>query len=207
MSSAVSEEKAQGLSSGRLEALSDGIFAFAMTLLMLDLKLPDPKIVSPQLIWNLLISQGDAFFNFALSFVLLAMLWLVHNQHFHHIKKINSRLVWINIFLLMFIVLIPFSVSLMNDYPETGIAEGAFALNTLFIGVLYFLNWTYATQGRRLVDDEMADHHIEAGFKGSLVLPAVSVLAFILAFITPRWSPYSYLLIPVLKAGIKVETR
>ncbi len=68
---------------------------------------------------NLLYSQMHRFFNYALSFLLLSIFWIVHHQQFHVIKRSDQRLLWINIFILMFVALMPFSTDLVGDFNQT----------------------------------------------------------------------------------------
>ena len=75
-----------GLTTQRIETLTDGVFAIAMTLLVLTLDLPRVGAhLSNAGLWNLLNSQMDKFHNYVLSFILLAVFWLVHHQQFHYI--------------------------------------------------------------------------------------------------------------------------
>lgn len=197
-----------GLATSRIEALTDGIFAFAMTLLVLDLQLPDGTPTAGVDLYKLLLGQSDRFFNYFLSFVLLAVFWVVHNQHFHHIKKSDTKLLWINIFLLMFIVLMPFSTSLVGDYDNNTVAEAAFALNMFVIGALFLANWAYATLGFRLVDKTVTrGEHVREGLARSLTIPLVSLIALFLAFVSPGLSPYSYLIIPVFEFGRRFKKK
>src|SRR3989339_918751 len=188
-----------GLGTNRIEGLTDGIFAFSMTLLVMTINLPDPAAHLVPLS-QLLISQSDKFYNYGLSFVLIAVVWLIHHQQFHVIRRTDHSHLWINIFLLMFVALIPFSTSLIGDYPRSAAAEIFFDLNLFVVGSLLFLNWAYATLGHRLVDREMEEERIRSGWRRTLVMPLAALLAIGLAFFNPAYSSYAYLLIPVILA-------
>ena len=113
-------EKSKGsprfmLTTRRIEALADCIFAFAMTLLVLTLTLPDVMQTKLSLS-QLLVAQWPKFFNYALSFLLLAVFWVIHHQQFHVIRRTDSRHVWINVGILMFVALMPFSTDVVGDY-------------------------------------------------------------------------------------------
>ena len=100
----------------RLEALSDGIFAFAMTLLVISLTVPViPKEEAPWLLPPLIMKIFPEFIIFAIAFFVLAGYWLSHHRILRSIRYVDNRLIWINIFLLFFIVLIPFSTSISGD--------------------------------------------------------------------------------------------
>lgn len=178
----------------RLESLTDGIFAFAMTLLVLSINLPDPKQHLDVGLY--LFSQVQNFWAFALSFLLLTFFWLNYSQQYHHIQKTNSITVLINIFILLFVVLMPGSTSLMNDYPNNVAAEVFFSGNFLILSLLLLFNWHYCLKKQFL--DLTNSSHIILTTKNISLLPAVPLLALILAFITPGWSTLAYLLIPVI---------
>jgi len=183
----------------RLEALTDGIFAIAMTLLVLTLDLGDIADGLTQVkLHQLLLAQIPKFYNYALSFVLLAVFWILHHQQFHYIKKTENRHLWINIFILMFVALIPFSTSLVGDYSSDWMAELFFGGNIFILGVLFSLNWHYSTKDSRLIEGELEKHRIQLGTRRGLVSPLVSLLAILTAFLNPSYSPYIYLLIPAI---------
>ena len=188
-----------GLTTRRLEGLSDGIFAIAMTLLVLTLDMGDVASgLTKEGLHHLLLAQVPRFYNYALSFVLLAVFWILHHQQSHYIKRTDRRHLWINIFILMFAALIPFSASLMGDYPGDWLAEVFFGANLFVLGALFSLNWHYATAGNRLIEGSLEKRYINAGKRRGLVTPLVSLLAILVALIRPNYSPYVYLLIPLI---------
>jgi uncharacterized membrane protein len=187
------------LTTRRLEALSDGIFAIAMTLLVLNLTLPQRTADMSQVhLQELIVNQGYKFFNYAMSFMLLAIYWMVHHQQFHHIKKVDSRTIWINVFMLMFVALIPFSTDVVGDFAGDTLADILFAGNLLILSLLFLANWTYATYKHRLVDDDLDESIIKQGIRRNILTSSVSLLVVILAFVIPSYCLWFYLLIPVL---------
>ena len=188
-----------GLTTRRLEALTDGIFAISMTLLVLTLDLGDMVSgLTHAKLHQLLLAQIPKFYNYALSFVLLAIFWILHHQQFHYIKRTEHRHLWINIFILMFVALIPFSTSVLGDYSGDWMADVLFALNLFVLGMLFSLNWHYSTKDFRLIEGKLEKRHIELGKRRGLVTPLVALLAILTAFVFPSYSPYVYLLIPII---------
>ncbi len=198
MTESDSEKKAGlTLTTGRIEALTDGIFAFAMTLLVLNLSLPDSVTGLANIkLYDLLFGQAHKFFNYALGFILLAIFWVVHHQQFHQIKRTDSRLLWINIFALMFVALMPFSTDLVGDFGGQTTADVFFAGNLLILGLLFLVNWTYATRNHRLVAHDLGREVIAQGIRRNLVTPAISVIVIMLSFFIPHWSLWLYVLVP-----------
>ena len=183
----------------RIEALTDGIYAIAMTLLVLNLALPEVGTDQAVQLHDALFGQAHKFFNYALSFILLAIFWIIHHDQFHFIKRTDRIHLWLNIFCLMFVVLVPFSTSLTGDYPDETIAKLFFDSNLFILGIFNSLNWAYA-KGYRLVDRSLDPRRIAIGKRRGAVTPIVALIAMGLSVITPQWSSCAYLLIPVLLA-------
>jgi uncharacterized membrane protein len=195
------------LATNRIEALSDGIFAFAMTLLVLDLQFPDAAVSSGIPLPTLLFGQLPRFFNFFLSFVLLAVFWIIHNQQFHHIKQTDKQHLWINIGLLAFIVLIPFSASLEGDFEGQMLAEIFFAGNIFVVGLFFLANWAYAVNYKRFTDQALEEDFILESLIQSMIVPGVALLAMVAALFVPRHSSNIFLLIPLVLSLRHVRAR
>ena len=186
------------LTTRRIEALADGIFAIAMTLLVLTLTLPDMMETRLSLS-QLLAEQWPKFFNYALSFVLLAIFWMVHHQQFHVIRRTDRIHVWINIGILMFVALMPFSTDVVGDYSGETMAELVFSANLMILGLLFLLNWWYACRNHRLVDPDLDRETIVTGIRRSFVTPCIAAVSMVLAFLVPGWGLWAYMLIPVIQ--------
>lgn len=187
----------ESISIQRIETLADGIFAIAMTLLVLGLDLPQQaKEFTDLQIYQFLRGEFQDFFNYALSFFLLASLWILHHRQFNFIRKTDAVHLWINIVVLMFIALVPFSTSLVGDFYHNGAAEFFFAFNMFCVGALFRWNWTYATKNHRLVRHGLSKRYIEQGYRKSLVFPIVSFMAMVMALTYPKLASYMFLLIP-----------
>lgn len=135
----------------RVEALSDGIFAVAMTLLVLDIRLPDlhSAVDSPQLL-SALLKIWPKFVAFLISFFFLARAWKAHRLIFHYIAEVNYVFIYLTTVLLFFVCLLPFSASLIAEYPHASIAAAIYSINlTLLPGTLYLM-WREAV-GRGLM--------------------------------------------------------
>ena len=189
----------------RIETLVDGIFAIAMTLLVLNLEIPQfTGLVTNAVIWNALVDLWPKMFTYGLSFVLLAIFWRVNHQQFYLIKKSDTPLLWINIIWLMFVALVPFSTSLVGEYGEFEISELFFQINFLLIGILFNLNWRYAAS-RGLLDKSVTQERIERVKRINLVLPIAAAIAIILVFIIPSYSSLAYLSIFIFKKFFKAS--
>jgi len=140
----------------RLEALTDAVFAIVMTLLVLEISIPE--IAQPSLQAELprrLLELWPKFYSYVLSFIVLGILWSLHHHSFHYIKRSDNGLIWLNIIFLMFVALIPFSTSLEGDYETEQLSIVIYASNVLLALVMRLIIWTYATGKYRLVDRDI----------------------------------------------------
>ena len=193
------DKQEQGLTTQRIEALTDGVFAIAMTLLALSLEVPETLQDTPETgVANFMLQNSHLFLNYIMSFVLLSIFWINHHKQFHFIKRTDRKHLWINLFILMFIASIPFSTSLIGDYPNIQITSIVFEMNMFILGMLFYLNWNYATYNRRLVNKNLSQEIINVIKNRAFIVPVVSLSAIALSFISPRWSTLIYFSIPII---------
>ncbi len=127
----------------RLVFFSDAVVAIAITLLVFDLK------ISPSIIGHLTFADmGESwkkFLAFFLSFFIIAIFWKIHHEFYVHIKKINNALLWLNMGWLMFIVIIPFSSTLISSHFHDTTAIFIYSLNVFIITVFQNFIWDYVS--------------------------------------------------------------
>jgi len=190
------------MTKSRLEAFVDAVFAIAMTLLVLGISEPllPHETTSPELL-SVLFGMRAEFYHYALAFLILAAFLLVHHKQFARIEKMDANLFWLNILMLLFVCLVPFSTGLSGDYRDTQIAVVFFHMNLLVIGLLYLTHWWYASHGHRLVDASLPLHVIRRIRLMALIIPLVAFLAILVSYVSPGASMYMYLVILPLKIG------
>lgn len=178
---------------GRLLSLSDGIFAFAITLLILNIVLPygTSRAEVPQA----LLALWPKYLAFLISFVVIGLYWIVHVRQFRVIRKYDTGLLWLNLLFLMFIILIPFSTSVLSDFEETA-SVVLYAANMACAGFTATALWLYVTR-RKLVDAKLGPAWVRRGIITNLIAPGWFALSIGLAFINPNLAVYSWLLIGV----------
>lgn len=126
----------------RLAALSDGVFAVAMTLLVLDLKLPSALQVARETeLWAALQALSPRLVIYALSFMLLGIFWVGQQTQLNHLARTDRALTWIHLCFLFFVSLTPFSTSLMAEFIQLHIALLAYWLNILCMGATLYFAW------------------------------------------------------------------
>jgi uncharacterized membrane protein len=186
------------ISKNRLETLVDGIFAFAMTLLVLGINPPRPPdsqatAVLPDMIASLI----PEVFLFIIAFLVLALFWLAHHRHFHFVSRIDPPLLWINILILIAIVFMPFSTDIAGDYPAVMDAVLLFHANMFIVGLLFSIQWRYICRHGHLCEPVPDEAIMCRGFYRSMLVPAIAVVGGILCFFNPSLSLLVYLTFPV----------
>jgi uncharacterized membrane protein len=198
-----SESFSQYMDTKRLETLVDGIFAIAMTLLVLGLAVPtiQPPLTNAS-VTNAILNLIPNFVSLVVSFVLLAVFWKIHHRIFKQINKMNGTLLWINVIWLLFIVLVPFSATLTGDYGQFTIANIIFNINMLGIATLLYLNWHYADH-KNFIHEKITDEEIKFTKIVNFIFILVAIAAIGLSYVIPQYSQTVYILILPVEMFVK----
>jgi uncharacterized membrane protein len=137
-----------------MEALTDGIFAIAMTLLVLELKVPDlPKSASSSELLQNIRHEAPAFFSFMVSFLYCGLLWVLHHLAMHFIRHLQIALVWLNLLFLMSISVMPFSCGLLGHFLRNSAAQEIYFGNMFAAAALLATQWLIAKK-KKLINEE-----------------------------------------------------
>lgn len=132
------------LSKHRLEALTDGIFAVAMTLLVIELKIPETaQITSVDRLVAALWHLFPKFIAWLISFIVLAIFWVSHHRLFHFVRLVDGKLTWITIGYLAFVSLMPFSSALTGEYGGALVSQIFYSINMALLGMMALLKSRY----------------------------------------------------------------
>lgn len=144
----------QGRSVERLAALSDGIFAVAMTLLVLDLHVPAAEhIHSERELLLALCALGPQWLTYGMSFVTLGIFWAGQQTQLNQIKEGSRDLTWIHLVFLFAITMMPLSTRLLAEFITYRTALGVYWLNIFVPGAMLFWSWSFATRHDLVKDD------------------------------------------------------
>ncbi len=175
----------------RLEAFCDGVFAIAITLLILEIKVP--PIGSSHTIaefWHRLLEDWPSWFGFCLSFVIILVSWVNHHTVFKIITKSSPQFTYANGFMLFTIVVIPFSTGLMSEYLRTNLAQPA---TTVYCFSILMHNVSWIVFGRAAMyphslfkDRESHDMYVKAVYRAS----EVAFLFYLSLCIVSFWFPF-----------------
>jgi len=175
----------------------DGIFAIAMTILVLGINPPKPEISEAQVVLpGQIFDLFPEIFIFIIAFLILAGFWLDHHRQFHFVSDIDSHLLWITVFLLISVVLIPFSTDVAGDYPDVQVAALLFHINILIVGLIFSYHLHYISQSRHLLDSLADRKSLKVLFHQCLLIPGIAFLAAIISFFNPSVSLLVYLGVP-----------
>lgn len=156
----------------RIVAFSDGIFAIAITLLVLGLTIPEH--LSPgELTHELLQNQGD-FLAYAISFAVLARFWLAHHRFFSALERFDGRLMALNLLYLAWIALVPFTSQILGDYGDTVDAAVLYAINMILVSASFYAQLTYSDRAGLFRPEA---HEYERRYNAPISLVVIGVFA------------------------------
>ena len=175
---------------GRIEAFSDGVFAVAITLLVLNLQPPKPLQVD-LVTW--LVQQWPAYLAFVTSFATIGVMWMNHHRLFTYITRSDSGLMGLNLLLLMLIVLVPFPTALLADYiaapgPSFSwaqhIAAAVFNWTYVVLALCFNILWRYSTKKNRLLGNHVDRDAVQGITKQYRWGPVCYLISFALAWLS-----------------------
>lgn len=194
------EPRSNDFSAARLDALTDGIFAIAMTILVLNINAPDlPDGADTATVFRALGSLVPQVLSYVLSFYILAQMWINNNRLKNRFRGTALGHIWLTMTSLLLICLIPFSTSLVDNHNGNLAAELVFHVNLLLAGLAFYAQWLFAVKDRRLIHESISEEQIRRGSRARQLLPATAVAAILFSLlIDPDWSSIFYIALPIL---------
>ena len=171
------------MSSARVESFSDAVFAIAITLLVLDIRQP----VETGPLWHAVLRQWPSFLAYALSFLLIGVVWVNHHLVFHLIARVDMAVLWYNLLLLLVVAFMPYPTALLADtlisnHGETTAAV-IYGAALIVVGAFFNLTWLHASRNHRLLHPDTPPEVVRAmgrRFVGGAALCAVITLIALL---------------------------
>lgn len=178
----------------------DGVFAIAITILVLELQVPALQYTNIA-VFHFIEEIIPELFGYFLSFFLLAVFLNTHHRQFRFIKQTNANFWWANILLLSLVSMVPFSTSLLTGFGGIFTSVIFFNLNMLLAGLALVLLWWYAQRADLIKEDTEPETIIFIQRK-NWAIPIIAIIAIFTAFISPNLSNLVYILlfavIPIL---------
>jgi uncharacterized membrane protein len=190
----LSNEEDDRLGLERLIFFSDAVIAIAITLLVLDIRLPDGDLRSTAAMRDALLGLGPKYVAYALSFLAVGALWIGHHQKFRLIRRFDGGLVWINLLFLMVVGFIPFASAVISGHSNAA-AYVVYDSTMVVASLLSAATWWYASSGDRLIAPGLSPALRRQSFIAPLRVAVVFALSLVLAFVTPVAARWAWLLL------------
>ena len=196
MSHADEEWPSAGSRVERLTLFSDAIFAFAMTLLAVNIRVPEiaQSLVNSQLSVELA-NLTPKFIGYGLSFFISASYWIFYHRIFANIKRYDRTLILLNMSFLFFIVLIPFPSDLIGRYLSQEVSIVIYATVMGATGFVLSLIWSYASSRHRLIDENFSNVRIRRLSMRTYVSPIVFFVSIPASFVLHEFTPALWVLV------------
>jgi uncharacterized membrane protein len=186
----------------RVVAFSDGIFAFAITLLVVSLDVPDiPAGLAGRGLVPALLDQAPRFASYAFSFLMVAIFWMAHHRMFQYIVRYDTTLLVLNFLMLFGVAFLPYPVELVGRYGDLPAAAAFYAASMAFVGFASAALWTYAVR-RELVGADTPPEVIRHFAWRALVAPVIFVVSALLAFVNVTAAYVSLGLIGIIQGQL-----
>jgi uncharacterized membrane protein len=180
----------------RLEALTDGVFAIVMTLMVFNLALPKDRPITS--LRHELLDLWPSFLAYAISFGMAGIYWSANHNMFRFIKRTSHELIWLTMLFLAFVSLLPFSTGILARFNDDPTALLFYGGNLELIGLSLFWIWCHSTRGRRLTDPSLPGSVIRFGRSRILAGIVGYGVATSLALVNTTAALTIFLLIPCL---------
>lgn len=183
----------------RILALSDGVFAIAITLLVLNIEVPEipEDLVSEELPGELL-DLWPKFLSYVISFVVILFYWTAHHSIFGVIKDHDRGLIWLNSLFLMCVAFLPFPAALLGEYGDQQLVVAIYAASLAITRLLLSSVWWYVSGNSRLMNADMDPRTMRAFSIRGLGIPLVFLLSIGISFFSVTAAVYSWLLLAVV---------
>jgi TMEM175 potassium channel family protein len=191
---------------GRVEAFSDGVMAIAITLLVLDLKVPPLEDVENGQLVAALLARWPSYIAYLAAFLTIGIIWLNHRTLVDRIARFDARLHWLNLMLLLGVATLPWPTSLVAEYvqrggPDASAATALYGLMATFMALPWGFFWRHLADKPELLEPGYDAAYARAEWRrGTLGLP-IYALATLVALIAPLLALLLYLAIALLYAA------
>ena len=172
----------------RLSALSDGLFAIAMTLIVLEIRVPSREGIHTELaLGTVLVTLLPRVVTYLLSFLTLGIFWVGQQTQLNHFTRVDRHLTWLHLGFLAAVALMPFSTGLLAEFTTFRTALLLYWANILLLGIVLYGSWAYAE--RAGLATEAASPDISAAIRRRIVVAqTLYAIGAALCFVHPYWS-------------------
>ncbi len=187
------------MSKHRIDALTDGIFAVAMTLLVIELKLPESHLRDSATLLNGMMHLISKFAGWIISFFVLALFWYGHHRVFHFVHRVDGKLIALNLLFLSFASFMPFASAVAGDYVATIAGQVIYSSTMILLACTALLIWRYVYRHPALCNHPMPEGVYRSARFRNCLLMVISIVAVIITILRPGLGNTAFLL--MLLAG------
>jgi uncharacterized membrane protein len=185
-----------GLEKSRLEALADGIFAVALTLLVLDIRLPEDVVYATNdALWRRLASLERHFVIYVISFVVIGMYWINHHIQFHFVTRTNRILIWINLMYLLLVSFLPFATDLIGDHKDLVLPCEIYGATLVLLSFVNYAHVGYLSRHPQFTSPGFTPEVIACIRRRITFFAVVPLVSMSVAFFSTHLALYVYLLL------------
>lgn len=184
------------MSLSRFEAFSDGVFAIAITILAIEIKVPDLSKATPSEAIIEIIHIWPHFLSYITSFLVIGVIWLNHHTLFHFLKRVDRITLIINLIVLMCVAFVPYSTKLMGEYGTLQPVTMFYGLSLSLTGVVYNILWFYIVRQYLRSRPKINRKFIYQASLWSLGYPILYFVSALLSLVSTNISLALYVLIP-----------
>jgi uncharacterized membrane protein len=172
----------------RLAALSDGIFAVAMTLLLLDLHVPAHEAIHSEAdLAHALVALAPQFAVYLMSFLTLGIFWVGQQSQLNRLERSDRNFTWLNLAFLFCVTVMPFSTRLLAEFVEFRWALAAYWFNIFILGAVLYAAWSCATRAK-LVREDVPYEVVQAVCHRIIFAQTLYAIGALLCFVSTKWS-------------------
>jgi uncharacterized membrane protein len=186
----------------RFTFFTDGVCAICITLLIIEIRVPELEAPTDGLLWQSLSDMSLRFLGFVISFGIVGHYWSVHHRIFGYVVKYTTSLLWINLAFLFTVVLLPFSsgfVGQYSSYTDLKIPYAVYTFNMCLTGFMNCWLWLYVSNPKRkMLSRTISPDRIRLGLYRSLVIPVIFIISFFISLFLPVVSRLILILIPII---------
>ena len=186
---------------GRIGALSDGLFAIAMTIIVLEIRVPAVEPRTDAALLDALGQLGPRFLTYFLSFLTLGIFWNAQHAQLNYVARADRHFAWLQLAYLSIVALMPFSTSLLAEFIDLRLAFVGYWLNLYLLGAALYVIWLYAIRAKLLTPD--ATPGVQAAFKRRIVAyQAAYGLGAVIAILIGTLPAIAFVLLTQLNSAI-----
>ncbi|MCO6496425.1 MAG: DUF1211 domain-containing protein [Chitinophagaceae bacterium] len=180
--------KIAGKDTGRSIAIADGVFGVALTLLVLDVRVPIMDgIHSDKQLIDAFLDLGPKFLVSFLAFMTGGIFWMGHSAQYKHITGSDRNLSWINLLFLLTVIMLPFTTSFLGNYVEFKFPIAVYWLNIFLMGAILYIHWAYAYK-HNFVNEETREIVNKPLRTRIIIAQSLYFLGLLMCFISPYLS-------------------